>query len=83
MEMSPSQSSLQKVTQDLALQFFNGHLCSTPLNQLACQVQRVVIAGNSILEHSKINEVFRGSYRAQQTNKEVYDNIQQSLHLFD
>ena len=48
------------------LRFFKGQLGSSA--QLAAQIKRVVIAGDSMIQPDKIDEVLRGSYRTNKIN---------------
>ena len=50
--------------------FLKGQHLNSKMNQLAAQVTRLVICGDSVREHKDSDEVHRGSYRTQKTNKE-------------
>ena len=42
---------------------------------MASQISRVVIAGDSMIQPEKVDEVLRGSYRTNKLNEEVYGEI--------
>ena len=50
--------------------FLQGQHLSAKMNQLAAQVTRLVICGDSVREHQKIDNVQRGSFKTQKINKE-------------
>lgn len=67
---------------DLLLNFMRGET-QPKMKQLSGQIERVVICGNSMTQHDKVDEVLRGSYRTQELNKEVYSSIQASIDRFE
>ena len=51
--------------------------------KLAQQIQRVIIAGDSIIQPEKVDDVLRGSYRTSKLNSEVYNDISQVMDTFE
>lgn len=49
--------------------FLKGQHLNAKMNQLAAQVTRLVICGDSVREHAESDEVQRGSYRTKATNE--------------
>ena len=47
--------------------------------KLAQQIKRVIIAGDSIVQPEKVDDVLRGSYRTSKLNSEVYNDISQVM----
>ena len=51
--------------------------------KLAQQIQRVIIAGDSIVQPEKVDDVLRGSYRTSKLNAEVYSDISSVMDTFE
>ena len=54
---------------DLLLKFFRGEFADSKSRKLATQIQRVVIAGDSMVQPDQVDEVLRGSYRTSKLNQ--------------
>ena len=68
---------------DLLLKFFRGEFADSKSRQLAAQIQRVVIAGDSMVQPDQVDEVLRGSYRTSKLNQEVYGDISSVMETFE
>lgn len=66
------------------LKFFQGEFPGDARStKLASQIQRVVIAGDSMTQPEKVDDVLRGSYRTSKLNQEVYQDIDQVMLDFE
>ena len=74
---------ISQVQTDLLLRFLRGEFPDVKSKMLASQIQRVVIAGDSMIQPDKVDEVLRGSYRTSKLNVEVYQDISQVLETFE
>lgn len=69
---------------DMMLKFFQGEFPGDARStKLASQIQRVVIAGDSMTQPEKVDDVLRGSYRTSKLNQEVYQDIDQVMLDFE
>lgn len=65
------------------MRFFRGEFPDSRSKQLVSQIQRVVIAGDSMVQPEKVDEVLRGSYRTSKLNVEVYEDISHVMETFE
>ena len=63
--------------------FLKGEFGDTKSQRLSSQISRLVIAGDSIIQPNKIDEVLRGSYRTMKLNNEVYKTIDEVLESME
>lgn len=75
--------STSQIQADLLLKFLRGEFPDTKSKQLASQISRVVIAGDSMVQPSQVDDVLRGSYRTSKLNQEVYQDISQVMDTFE
>ena len=74
---------VSQVQTDLLLRFIRGEIPDARSKILSSQIERVVIAGDSMIQPEKVDEVLRGSYRTSKLNIEVYSDISQVLETFE
>jgi DNA polymerase delta subunit 2 len=67
----------------LLAQFLRGEFADIANQKLASQITRLVLAGDSMVQPSKVDDVLRGSYRTAKLNEEVYRGIDEVLGLLE
>lgn len=67
----------------LLAQFLRGEFADVANQKLASQITRLVLAGDSMVQPSKVDDVLRGSYRTAKLNEEVYRGIDEVLGLLE
>lgn len=73
----------EKLAIEIMAKFFNGQYGTKEERFLNSRVLRLIIAGNSIGDEKDIDMVIKGSYRTQDLNEKVYNNLSNSIEMFE